>query len=166
MCYSDSRNDDGLRVLAVFYSLVVAVLWIPAFVLRGIGRSFKELGAESWPRANGSITNGNVRVIHGWIVDYAVGELEYSYRAASQYYAGRLARQFPDEQAAWDFVDGHRDQTVVIRYKDDRAESSALLESDQQPRWNGTPMLALVAMIRQHWRDELRDPVIPGKRRG
>ena len=166
MLDSDGRNELGLRVLAVFYSLVVAVLWIPAFALRGIGRSFKEFGAESWPRANGSITAGNVKVIHGWIVDYAIGELEYSYRAGSQYYAGSLTRQFPDEQGAWDFVDGHSDQTVVIRYKDDRAESSALLESDQQPPWNGTPMPALLAMIRQHWRDELCDPVIRGRRRG
>jgi hypothetical protein len=160
----DSGLDESKPLgyaVAFLYSLVVAVLWIPAFVIRRIGRFVREAGVENWPRANGSITAGKVTVIHGWVVDYALGRLDYSYRVAGEYYAGSIARQFPDEQAAWDFVDARCGKTVVIRYKDDHAKLSALPDADQEPSWVDEPGPGLFAMIWQHWRDELRSEQPP-----
>jgi|SRR5579863_1106555 hypothetical protein len=155
---SDLDEAKPLGYAAAFlYSLVIAVLWLPAFVLRRAGRFVREAGVESWPRANSSITAGNVKVIHGWIVDYALGQLDYSYRVAGEYYAGSITRQYPDEQAAWDFVDPRRGKHVVVRYKDDRAQTSVLRDADQETSWTPDTAPSLFAMVRQHWRDELRD---------
>ena len=142
--------------VAFLYSVVVAALWIPAFALRRTGRFVRQVGVESWPRANGSITAGSVKVIHGWVVDYALGRLDYSYRVAGEYYAGSFTRQYPDEQCAWDFVDAHRDRPVVVRYKDDNAQASALLDTDQDATWAEGSGEGQFAMVWRHWRDELR----------
>jgi hypothetical protein len=156
VAYDAFSREKGLGyVVAFLYSLVVALVWVPAFVLRRTVRFLREVGVENWRRANGSITSGTVKVIHGWVVDYAVGELAYSYRVAGEYYAGSITRQYPDEQAAWDFVDARRDKPVVVRYRDDRAQVSALRDVDQEPGWTGTEP-GLVAMVWQHWRDGLR----------
>lgn len=156
MRYDDYPDERGLRYPVAFvYSIVVAFLWIPAFVLRRFRRSFRELGADSWPRANGSISAGNVKVIHGWILDYALGRLDYSYRVAGEYYAGSIIRQYPDEQAAWSFVDARRDKPVVVRYKDDQAQASVVLEPDQQPFCCGNTAPSFCSMVWRHWRDQI-----------
>src|SRR3974390_1263949 len=113
------------------YSVLLAIFWWPLLVLRNIARSFREFGVDSWPRANGSITNRKGNAIHGWIVDYALAEMEYTYKVHGDYFSGSMTRQFPDEQVAWDFVDTHRDEPVVVRYRDDKPEVSKLLVSDQ-----------------------------------
>jgi hypothetical protein len=74
MAYDEYPDERGLRYpVAILYSLVVAAFWIPAFVLRRTARFATEIGVDSWPRANGSVTAGTVKVIHGWVVDYALG---------------------------------------------------------------------------------------------
>jgi hypothetical protein len=146
--------------VAFVYSIVVAFLWIPALVIRRIGRLVREIGSESWPRADGSIADGTVQVIRGWIVDYAIGQLDYSYRVHGEYYAGNINRQFTDEQAAWEFVDSCRQKPVVVRYRDDSPQKSVLLEADQDPGWTLQPTAGPLQDIRQHWSDELRrDPM-------
>ena len=135
----DSRLDESKPLgyaVAFLYSLVIALFWIPAFLVRRLSRVLSEIGVDSWPRANGSITGSNVKVVHGWVVDYALGRLDYAYRVAGEYYAGRITRQYPDEQAAWDFVDARQNKAVVVRYKDDQAQSSALRDVDQDLSWN------------------------------
>ena len=155
--YRDPQAAErGVGYLAAFvYSIVVALIWLPASVLRRVARLLRELGVDSWPRADGSIASGNVKVIHGWILDYALGRLDYSYRVAGEYYSGAIVRQYPDEQAAWDFVDAYRDRSVVVRYKDDKPEASVLRDADQDLAWT-EPGTDFFAMIWQHWRDELR----------
>ena len=149
-------EDRGLRYVAGFiYSVVVALLWFPALLLRRIARSGREIGTESWPRADGTITSGGVSVIHGWLLDYALGRLDYCYRVHGEYYSGHLVRQFADEQSAWDFVDAQRDHPVLVRYKDDRADVSVVLSSDQMMLSNETHA-PLISQLWQHWRDLLR----------
>jgi len=162
----DSRPGQSkpLGYAVVFlYSFVIALFWIPAFVVRRVSRALTEIGVDSWPRTNGSITGSNVRVVHGCVVDYALGRLEYSYRVAGEYYAGSITRQYPDEQAAWDFVDARQDKAVVVRYKDDQAHSSALRDDDQDPSWNDAGGPGFLSMVWNHWRDELRteEPTAP-----
>ena len=148
-------EDRGLRYVAGFvYSIVVAVFWIPAAVVRRIARTWREIGTEGWPRADGTITSGDVRVIHGWLIDYALGRLDYCYRVHGEYYSGHLVRQFADEQSAWDFVDSHRNQPVLARYRDDRAEVSVVRSSDQMMLSNETPV-PVSSQLWQHWRDLL-----------
>jgi len=158
MSYDEYPDERGLRYPVAFvYSLVIALFWIPAWVFRRIRRLLGEIGTESWPRANRSITAVHVRVIHGWIVDYALGEVDYSYRVAGDYYSGRISRQYPDEQAAWEFVDSRRAKAIVVRYKDDNPESCALRDGDQDPSWSGPAEPNLFTMVWNHWRDELRN---------
>lgn len=157
MPYDSSPDERGLRYPVAFvYSVIVAVFWVPAFILRRVGRFVREAGTDSWPQANGSITSANVKVIHGWVLDYALGQLHYSYRVAGEYYAGRITRQYPDEQAAWDFVDAHRGNSVVVRYKDDKAAVSALRNEDQKLSWTAGASPGFLAAVWRHWCDELR----------
>jgi hypothetical protein len=145
--------------LALFYSVLVVLFWLPAFAVRQLVRSAKESGAEGWPHTNGSITAGDVKVIHGWILDYAVGQLDYGYRVHGEYYAGSITRQYADEQAAWDFVDAFRGWDALIRYRDDKAQSSVLREADQQLVRNFEPVPGFFVQLWRHWCDELRpDP--------
>jgi hypothetical protein len=142
-------------IAGTVYSTVVAVLWLPAFAVRRAARFAKEIGTGTWPRANGTITAGDVKVFHGWAVDYAVGRLDYSYRVAGEYYAGSITRQFPDEHAAWDFINARRDKPVVVRYKDDNAPSSALRDQDQEISWRTvTPGRGFLITVWRHWCDE------------
>ena len=150
-------RERGLGYLVVFlYSLVIAVLWIPVFLIRQGTRLLKEIGAESWPRADGAIAGGDVKVTHGWILDYAIAQLDYSYRVRGEYYAGSVTRQYADEQAAWDFVDARCKKNALIRYKDDKPEVSVLLEADQDLLWNTQPAPNFFSQLWQHWSDELR----------
>ena len=138
------------------YSVLLAIFWGPALVLRNVVRSFREIGVDSWPRANGFVTNPKVNAVHGWILDYALGQVEYTYQVHGEYYAGTMIRQFPDEQVAWNFVDAHREEPVVVRYRDDKPEVSILLLPDQGPGWILNSGSGFLAHVWQHMRDELR----------
>jgi hypothetical protein len=69
--------------------------------------------------------------MHGWFVDYALGQLGYSYQVDGEYYSGYLTRQCNDEQTAWTYVDTWWNRPVVVRYKTSHPETSALREADQ-----------------------------------
>jgi len=147
----------GLGYLSLgVYSVLLALFWGPAFIVRNVARSFRELGVDSWPRANGTVTNRNVNAVHGWILDLAIGKLEYTYKVHGEYYAGTVTRQFPDEQAAWDFVDAHRDEPVVVRYRDEEPQVSRMLISDQGMGWATDREPGLLWQVWQHVRNEVR----------
>ena len=152
----DSRVRLLEYVVALFYSVVVAVLWIPAWLFRKAGQLFREMGTDGWQRADGVITGGSVSVIHGWVVDHALGRLDYSYRVHGHYYAGSVTRQYPDEQAAWNYVDARRNKTVLIRYRDGQAEVSVLRDVDQDYGWQTVDTPQFLDAVWQHWKDELR----------
>jgi hypothetical protein len=163
MAFDSYPDRPGLRyAVALVYSIVIATFWVPALLFRQTRRFLREAGTESWPRANGSITSVNIKVIHGWIVDYAVGQLDYGYKVASEYYAGSITRQYPDEQAAWNFVDARNGKAVTVRYKDDDAQVSALRDADQELSGSDGNDPRLLAMIWQHWRDELQGELVAG----
>jgi hypothetical protein len=61
------------------------------------------------------ITAGAVKVVRGWVVDSALGQLDYGYRVVGAYLAGSIRRQYPDQQTASDFVDARRGKAVVAR---------------------------------------------------
>jgi len=138
------------------YSVLLAIFWGPALVVRNVARFLRETGVDSWPRADGFITTPKVNAIHGWILDYAVGLVEYTYRVHGEYYAGTMARQFPDEQAAWDYVDSHRDEPVIVRYRDQKPEVSILLIADQGPGWMLDTGPGAFAQVWRHLCNEVR----------
>ena len=156
MAYAQYGTEEKAigYIAALVYSIVVAMLWGPAFLARRFVRFVRETGTENWPRANGSITTGRVRVIRGWILDYAIGELDYNYTVRGEYYSGHLSRQFADEQAAWSFVDSVSGKSVVARYKDQNVSSSALREDDQEPSWLKQAAPGFLVQLQQHWADE------------
>ncbi len=158
MAYDDPfwRTRPLQYAVVLFYSIVVCLLWVPVFGVRRIARYAREIGVESWPQTNGTISGGDVNVIHGWILDYAVSRLEYTYRVGGEYFAGRVTRQYADEQAAWDFVDARRGKNALIRYRDDKAETSVLREADQRFLWGPELQPGFFVQVWRHWSDELR----------
>jgi hypothetical protein len=157
MPFDGYPEDRGFRyVVAFVYSVAVAVFWIPAFVIRRLHRILRDIAAENWPRADGTITSGDVKVIHGWLADYALGRLDYCYKVHGEYYSGHCVSQFADEQAAWEFVDARRDKPVLVRYRDNHAGASVLRESDQLAFSNDSAPSDLASQVWQHWSDELR----------
>jgi hypothetical protein len=157
MPFDEYPDDRSVHYpVALVYSIVIALIWFPAAVTRFLGRLLKEIGTDSWPRAEGTITSGDVRVIHGWLADYALGRLHYCYRIHGEYYSGHLVRQFADEQAAWDFVDSRRNKPVVVRCKDDRPDISVLRASDQLTYSGVEGKSGVGTQVWEHWRDELR----------
>jgi len=112
--------------------------------------------AQDWPQADGVIASGSVSAIHGWVVDHALGRLDYSYRVHGEYYAGSTTRQYPDEQAAWNYVDARRNKAVSIRYRDGQAAESVLRDVDQDFGWKAADKPRFLDSVWQHWKDELR----------
>ena len=80
---------------------------------------------------SGTITTCNVKAVHGRFIDYALGQIGYSYEANGSYYSGYFVRQYNDEQDAWTFVDANRDRQLLVRYRLDDPSVSVLRETDQ-----------------------------------
>jgi hypothetical protein len=118
-------------VVEFLYSVALAIFSVLAFGIRGMACYVSEHRAENWPIANGTITTTNVKAVHGWFVDYALGQLGYTYTINGDYYSGYHTRQYADEQSAWTFVDARRNLPVLVRYKPSDVKVSMIREVDQ-----------------------------------
>lgn len=129
-----SRTEEEGRALAYIGSILLSVGIVVfggiVFLFRELRRSLRERGAEMWQPASAQITSGDVNVIHGRGVDYAIGSVGYAYSVQDTYYSGYLERQFWDEQSAWTFVDGCQNRPVMIKYKPNKPQKSVLALHD------------------------------------
>jgi len=102
-----------------------------AFLCRKMLRLFRESQAEGWQVTSGQVTSGDVTVIHGRFLDYAIAIVGYAYSISDAYYSGYLIRQFWDEQRAWTFADEYNNRHVMIKYNPSKPQKSILRLADQ-----------------------------------
>ena len=88
----------------------------------------RSLRSGSWPISQGRIETVSVKTFR----EQALAELGYSYVVEGDRYSGYYSRQFADEQHAWDYVNALQGQLVVVRYKENDLNVSALRDTDQQ----------------------------------
>ena len=129
----ESQTEQG-RALAYIGSILLSIGIVlfggAAFLLRDLLRRVREQRAEMWQAASAQITSGDVRVIHGRFVDYAIGNVGYAYSIDAEYYSGYLTCQFWDEQLAWTFVDACQNRQVMIKYMPNKPHASTLALRD------------------------------------
>jgi hypothetical protein len=99
-------------------------------------REFTVFAASNWPISKGRIESGTVtqkRARDLWyLVPFYLGEITYSYAVGGQYYSGYLARTFFRANSARRFADELKGKEVLVRYKPDSPEISALHRRDQE----------------------------------
>ena len=89
--------------------------------------------AKSWPSAQGTVERARARILRrdegrGWVC-----ELTYSYVADSEYFSGIHHFTARSEDQADQLVAAWKGQKVMVRYRADKPEISALL-LDEQPQ--------------------------------
>ena len=88
--------------------------------------------AKSWPIAMGTVEQTRARNLdrdegRGW-----VGELAYSYTVTGEYFSGVHHFTARNEDQAYQLVAAWKGQKVMIRYRAEKPEISALLLDEQQ----------------------------------
>lgn len=132
-----SYEEEG-RTLAyigsLFFTVGLAAFAGAASLFRKTLRFFRERHAEGWQVTSAQVTSGDVTVIHGRFLDYAIANIGYAYLISDAYYSGYLTRQFWDEQRAWTFADKYNNRQVMIKYNPGKPQKSILRLGDQ---WHG-----------------------------
>ena len=119
----------------VLFWVVLVAAWFLINRLPGWVRSVR---AQSWPVTDGRIETVGVKEFG----QQALGELGYSYSVAGDRYSGYFSWQFGDEQQAWDYVNGLQGRLVIVRYKRESPDVSALRNADQlQTNLRGSGLL-------------------------
>ncbi|HUO24334.1 MAG TPA: DUF3592 domain-containing protein [Candidatus Aquilonibacter sp.] len=121
------RGFDPWGFLPILKDLVVLLL--PAAA--AIWAWFKTRHAHSWPFAQGSVLNTQVRrstdsYPHPWVVDIA-----YTYVVNGECYSGFYRIRARSESRAEEKVAGWKGRMVVVRYSPGNPEVSTLLKTDQ-----------------------------------
>jgi hypothetical protein len=84
---------------------------------------------ETWPIAQAHVESWDVKPIGGGEYGYYRGEVAYSYAVNSEFWPGFCARDFDTESEAWAFVDALKGKTVLVNYRPDKHDVSALTDS-------------------------------------
>lgn len=113
--------------LAETWFLFVVIAW---FFVKSLPARLRALQGATWPIAQGRIETVTVNAINAQ-KQIATANLGYSYRAEDEIYSGYYSRQFHDEQIAWDYANALKDKVVMVRYKPNHPEVSALRINDQ-----------------------------------
>ena len=132
MIYGDVRAEGRALGWAgsILFGIGLAIWGSLVYLVRRFLQGIREGAATNWQTASAQITTGNVNVVHGRFVDYALATIGYAYYVEGAYYSGYLTRQFWDEQRAWSFVDGCRDKPVLVHHRFDKPQNSVLLQPD------------------------------------
>ncbi|HKR83962.1 MAG TPA: DUF3592 domain-containing protein [Terriglobales bacterium] len=125
---------------SILLGLGIVVFGGFAYLLRELPRCLREHRAEMWQAVTAQITNGDVRVVYGRFIEYAIGKVGYAYSIDGEYHSGYLTRQSWGEQRAWTFVDACRNLQVMVRYKPNKPDVSALARTDLAIAETGMPM--------------------------
>ncbi|MGB8885129.1 MAG: DUF3592 domain-containing protein [Candidatus Korobacteraceae bacterium] len=105
------RLDSGLAIAIPILLIAVSCAAILQY------RSWQEFkGWHSWPMAEATVEDADVREIRGRHNHYFVVDLTYSYVVSGEYYSGRFTRDFGDEPEAWDYANRVRGTKAVIHY--------------------------------------------------
>lgn len=122
-------SNSDLQAAVVVTSLAALFIFNLYFRLKQRGYDARYLLSQNWPTISATVVGGSVQ--SGGDQSQFFSEFSYSYQIEGQYYSGYYRRVFGDEQRAWDFVDGMKDKTVVVRYKRKKPEISVFRHKDQ-----------------------------------
>jgi len=123
-------GDQGNPIVLLL--LLAAVF---AAAIRVFGWNYvKSLLASGWSTAQGRIEFGSVEEHRVRYFNYYVARIDYSYSVSNEYYSGYFEKVFLRESSADRFVDGMKNQIVIVRSNPTRPERSAFLKQDQ-PAW-------------------------------
>lgn len=107
----------------------IQFLWhVLKFGVRVTRRLIQLRGSASWPLADGTIFEGQVRAgeLGGWMTD-----LTYSYSARGEYYSGTYRQTFPMKKKAESFLERFpRGTAVPVAYAQEKPEISTLRRQD------------------------------------
>jgi hypothetical protein len=122
---------DGLSGLLRELAFAVAsfLLVTAALFIRRLPALIRSIRGASWPTAQGRVESVKVQTV----AEQSLAEMAYSYVVEGERYAGYYARQFADEQDAWDFLRPLQGQSISVRYKPGRPEVSAIRMVEQGP---------------------------------
>ncbi len=104
--------------------LTAVALWL--FIKR-LPAWFRTVRGASWPIAEGSIESTTVSAF----AEQSLAQIAYSYRVEGERYSGYYARQFADEQDAWDYIGSLKQQPIFVRYRPADPAISAVRMADQ-----------------------------------
>ena len=128
---------DWLSSLLKDYLILITFFLVVAICLfvRRIPGLFRAAGSGNWPTIQARVETVDVKAFAG----EALGELGYSYVVSGTRYAGYYAKQFVDEQAAWDYVNPLQDAPLLVRYNPEHPDVSTLRSSEQAQQFNHQP---------------------------
>ena len=132
---TDPRIVRILESLARTYLLqIVSVILVGTwFFFRQFRQRICAILGRNWAIAEGKVETVNVKTFQ----QNCLGEIGYSYIVENEFYSGYYSRQFIDEQTAWSYVDGLKDQPVVVLFKPGEPEVSGLRIEDQNGFFRG-----------------------------
>ncbi|MGH9500180.1 MAG: DUF3592 domain-containing protein [Terriglobales bacterium] len=87
--------------------------------------------AQSWPSAQGRVSEAIARAANERNFKKWIGELTYSYVVDGEYYSGFHQMRAHSEKRAEELVTGWKDRMVIVRYSPAKHDRSVLLKSDQ-----------------------------------
>jgi hypothetical protein len=110
---------------------IVTFVMSAIYFLKKLYEKWVRRSAKTWPITQGWIEHVRTRTLDkdegkGW-----VGELAYSYSVNGEYFAGFHHFTARSEEHACKLVEGWKDRNVMIRYRMDKPEISALLLDEQ-----------------------------------
>lgn len=85
--------------------------------------------AEAWPVTQAHVESWTVSRVGDGQYSYHRGEVAYSSAVCGEFWSGFYTRDFDTEGEAWAFVDALKGKTVLVNYRPDRHDVSALTDS-------------------------------------
>jgi Protein of unknown function (DUF3592) len=113
----------------VVFALLLVLLVAICISLKRFPLWFRSARSAGWPSAWGTVETASVSTFS----EQSLGELAYSFAVAGERYAGHFSRQFADQQDAFDYVQPLKGRSILVRYRPDNPNVSAVRLSDQDP---------------------------------
>lgn len=117
-------------VLYAFSFILLVTAW---FFVKRLPSLLSSVRAAGWLPAEGKVET----VMVSTFSEQSLAEVAYSYVAEGERYAGYFARQFVDEQDAWDYIRPLKGQSLLVRYKPGSPSASAVRITEQNPLFVG-----------------------------
>lgn len=87
----------------------------------------RNVKSRNWPTASGTITGGEMYAVQGRSGKMFRCTLTSSYEVNGEFWAGRYAQDFYDEQTASDYAESRKGVSAEVRYNPRKPKSSVLL---------------------------------------
>ena len=133
--YTVRRMLPASRETSLFWEYLKPIFWGILFLaavavwlfIKRLPALFRSIRSASWPLVEGRIESTTVNAF----AQQTLAHVGYSYRVDGELYSGYFAKQFADEQDAWDYIRPLKHQPVFVRYQPANTAISAVRGPDQ-----------------------------------